>query len=73
MRKVALLVVTSFGLAACSDSIFSPDCCRRAEPQFSSLSVDLIQPAPRAGDRQARRQDRTDPGACMASHTWITC
>jgi hypothetical protein len=73
MRKVALLVVTSFGLAACSDSIFSPDCCRRTEPQFSSLSVGVMQPAPQASERQAWRQSRIDPAACTASHTWLTC
>jgi hypothetical protein len=64
MRKVALLVVTSFGLAACSDSIFSPDWSSRTEPQFSSLSVGP--PPPYASERQ----DRTYP-ECRASR--LTC
>ena len=68
MRKVALLVVTSFGLSACSDSIFSPDWSRRPAPQFSSLSVGP--PPPYASEQQARRQDRIEPG-CTASR--LTC
>jgi hypothetical protein len=63
MRKVALLVVTSFGLAACApQSIFSPDWSRRTEPQVSSVS--LMQSPTYANERQAR---------CTASRTWLTC
>jgi hypothetical protein len=62
MRKVALLVVTSFGLAGCADSIFSPDLSRRTDPVISSLSS--IQPAPYASERQER---------CTGSRTWLTC
>jgi hypothetical protein len=62
MCKVALLVVTSFGLSACADSIFSPDVSRRTEPRVSSLS--LMQPAPYASEREAR---------CTGSRTWLTC
>jgi hypothetical protein len=65
MRKVALLVVISFGLAACATgSIFQPYWSRRTEPQVSSLSVPM-QPAPHAGERQAR--------PCATSLTWLTC
>ena len=39
MRKVALLVVTSFGLAGCAQSIFSSDVSRRTDPVISSLSL----------------------------------
>ena len=74
MRKVAFLVVTSFGLSACADSMFSPEWSRRTEPQVSSLSVGRMQPAPYASERQARRQGSTlDPAACRASPTWLTC
>ena len=62
MRKVALLVVTSFGLAGCADLIFSPDVTRRTDPAVSSLS--LMQPSPYAGERQER---------CTGSRTWLTC
>jgi hypothetical protein len=64
MCKVALLVVTSFGLSACVDSMFSPDWSRRPAPQFSSLSVGP--PPPYASERQ----DRTYP-ECKASR--LTC
>ena len=62
MRKVALLVVTSFGLAGCAQSIFSSDVSRRTDPVISSLS--LLPPAPYAGERQER---------CTGSRTWLTC
>ncbi|MBV9753669.1 MAG: hypothetical protein JO188_14195 [Hyphomicrobiales bacterium] len=62
MRKVAIIVLISVGLAACADSIFSPDASRRTEPQFSSLS--LVQPGPYANERPVR---------CMSSRTWLTC
>jgi hypothetical protein len=62
MRKVVLLVVTSFGLAACADSVFSPDVSRRTDPVVSSLN--LLPPGPYANERPAR---------CMTSRTWLTC
>jgi hypothetical protein len=64
MRKVALFVVTSFGLSACSDSIFSPDWSRRPAPQFSSLSVGP--PPPYASERQ-------DPTYLECRASRLTC
>jgi len=68
MRKVALLVVTSFGLAGCADSVFSPDWSRRTEPQFSSLP-----PAPQASEGQARWHYGIDPTTCTRRYAWLTC